>query len=188
MPERELVPVPGGCRGESRIVAKTLKWGRIPQRAVKLVSPGGCRIGYIGGLARKTRSQTGIGNGARPARPYFHMCGFFCWPGKARWRFPAVDSAPSADRLPLLFLVKGERPIEHGHDCGPRPLVPRLALRVYGPCFNQERFNFGPSAFLCDGKRSKAVVPKCCGLACVVYVDARFNLCLHLFKLSVAYR
>ena len=29
-----------------------------------------------------------------------------------------------------------------------------LVLRVDRPCFNQDRFDFGPSAFHCDGERS----------------------------------
>ena len=122
----------------------------------------------------------------RPCHPSMCAGSFVAWEGRAA--APAVNSAPRDDRLLLPFLLQGERPLEKGHGCGLQPLAPGLALRVDRPCFNQDRFDFGPSAFHCDGERSKAVVPKCCGLACVVYVDARFNLCLHLSKLSVAYR
>ena len=74
-------------------MAKILQWGRIPQRTVKHVAQGDCRIGYIGGVARKTRSQTGIGNEARPARPHVHVCGFVSWLGR-----PGDGSLPSTLR------------------------------------------------------------------------------------------
>ena len=153
-----------------------------------------------GALDRHTRGAHCVRSRYPP--PHTHVCGpllrsgpatrpcvrvlLVAWEGRAS--APAVDSAARADQLLLPFLPQGEPPIEKGYGCRLRPFVPGLALRVDRPRFNQDRFDFGPSAFLCDGERGKAVVPKCCGLACVVYVDARFNLCLHLSKLSVAYR
>ena len=82
------------------------------------------------------------------------MCAgsFVGWEGPAT--APAVNSAPRDDRLLLPFLVQGERPIEHGHDCGLRPLVPGLALRDDRPRFNQDRFDCRPSLSLCDDEWS----------------------------------
>ena len=48
MPERELVPVPSGCRGESGDLAKTLRWGKASQRPWKPVPAGVCRVGNNG--------------------------------------------------------------------------------------------------------------------------------------------
>ena len=59
----------GGCCGQGGILAKTLQWRETPQCAGKPVASRVCRIGYIGRLTRKTRTQTGTGNGARPLRP-----------------------------------------------------------------------------------------------------------------------
>ena len=67
MPERELVPVPGGRCGEGGIVAKALQWRETPQRAGKPVASGVCSTGYIGRFTRETRTQSGTENGARPS-------------------------------------------------------------------------------------------------------------------------
>ena len=50
-------------------LAKALQWGETPQRAGEPVASGVRRTGYIGGLTRKTLTQTGTGNGARPCGP-----------------------------------------------------------------------------------------------------------------------
>ena len=84
--------------------------------------------------------------------PPVHVCGFFLLPGKAGRRLlpstlrPAsTGSSLSCSRVSAQSntdMVAGYRPFTG------------LALRVDRPCFNQDRFDFGSSAFHCDGERS----------------------------------
>ena len=56
VPERKLVPVPEGRRGEGGILAKTLQWGDAPQCSGQPAPQGIRRIGAKRGLNRKTRT------------------------------------------------------------------------------------------------------------------------------------
>ena len=71
VPRRKLVPVPGGCKGKSGIMARPLQWRAAPQRPGEPVPEGVRRAVGNSGLTRKTRTMAGTGNGAASnyARP-----------------------------------------------------------------------------------------------------------------------